>query len=589
MTAEGTEQTDRALQATTRLEGSPPAPAAHSPPVAAPPDAASVEQRPDAVVGSAVLDEAHIGDIEGALGHIRLAESEQAAAGGGLRRRLLTFLAIMGPGMIVMIGDNDAGGVATYAQAGQNYAYSLLWVLLLLIPVLIVNQEMVVRLGAVTGVGHARLIKERFGRFWGFFSVGDLFILNFLTIVTEFIGVALALDYLGISKFISVPIAATALIGITVTGSFRRWERAMMLFIAANAMVVPLLLLSHPDYRQAAVHIVVPGIAGGASSDAVLLIIAIVGTTVAPWQLFFQQSNVIDKRITPRFIRYERLDTILGSFFVVAGAVILLVVGAYAVHSTSLAGRFTDALGVADALSAHSPVLGVLFALILLDASILGAAAVTLSSSYAFGDIFGLRHSLHRKFAEAKAFYLSYTGLVAVAAAIVLIPRAPLGLITTAVQALAGLLLPSASVFLLLLCNDPQVLGPRVNRRWLNILAGLIIGTLLLLSSILLASTLFPTVNTVTLTIGRSTTIVIGAAATFLVLRIRRRISGAPDMAALRRVDRSERDTWRMPPVRTLKPYVWTPSLRMGMILLRGYLILSALLLLVKAIQLGRG
>jgi len=176
-----------------------------------------------------------------------------------------------------------------------------------------------------------------------------------------------------------------------------------------------------------------------------------------------------------------------------------------------------------------------------------------------------------------------------VAAAIVLIPRAPLGLITTAVQALAGLLLPSASVFLLLLCNDPQVLGPRVNRRWLNILAGLIIGVLLLLSSILLASTLFPTVNTVTLTIGLSTTIVIGAAATFLVLHIMRRTRAAADTGAVTRVDRSERDTWRMPPLRALKPYVWTPSLRMGMILLRGYLILSALLLLVKAIQLGRG
>ena len=135
---------------------------------------------------SAVLDEAHLGDIEGALGRVRLDDTQRS----GLRRRLLTFLAIVGPGLIVMVGDNDAGGVSTYAQAGQDYGYSLLWTLLLLIPVLIVNQEMVVRLGAVTGVGHARLINERFGRFWGWFSVGDLFVLNFLTIVTEFIGVS---------------------------------------------------------------------------------------------------------------------------------------------------------------------------------------------------------------------------------------------------------------------------------------------------------------------------------------------------------------------------------------------------------------
>ena len=151
---------------------------------------------------SAVLDTAHLGDIEGAFGRVRVADTDQRRT---LKTRLLTLLAIIGPGLIVMVGDNDAGGVSTYAQAGQNYGYSLLWVMLLLIPVLIVNQEMVVRLGAVTGVGHARLINERFGRGWGWFSVGDLFLLNFLTIVTEFIGVSLVADYFGISAYIVVP------------------------------------------------------------------------------------------------------------------------------------------------------------------------------------------------------------------------------------------------------------------------------------------------------------------------------------------------------------------------------------------------
>ena len=151
---------------------------------------------------SAVLDSAHLGDIEGAFGRIRMDETDH---GRTLKTRLITLLAIVGPGLIVMVGDNDAGGVATYSQAGQNYGYSLLWVLLLLIPVLIVNQEMVVRLGAVTGVGHARLINERFGRGWGWFSVGDLFLLNFLTIVTEFIGISLAASYFGVSKYIVVP------------------------------------------------------------------------------------------------------------------------------------------------------------------------------------------------------------------------------------------------------------------------------------------------------------------------------------------------------------------------------------------------
>src|ERR1019366_2672290 len=256
-----------------------------------------------------VLDSAHVGDIRGAFGTI----GQHQEAHRGIRARSLALLAILGPGLIVMVGDNDAGGVSTYAQAGQDYGYSLLWVLILLIPVLIVNQEMVVRLGAVTGVGHARLINERFGRFWGWFSVGDLFLLNFLTIVTEFIGVSLALRYFGASPYISVPVAALLLIAITTSGSFRSWESAMFASIAASMVLIPLVLLSGPHYGSIAHDFVVPGIQGGISSNAVLLVIAIVGTTVAPWQLFFQQSNVIDKRITPRFIKYERADTMLGS------------------------------------------------------------------------------------------------------------------------------------------------------------------------------------------------------------------------------------------------------------------------------------
>ena len=166
-----------------------------------------------------------------------------------------------------MVGDNDAGGVATYSQAGQNYGTSLLWVLLLLVPVLIVNQEMVVRLGAVTGVGHARLINERFGRFWGWFSVGDLFVLNFLTIVTEFIGVSLSLGYLGVSEYVAVPIAAVALVAITVSGSFRSWERAMFVFVFANLLVIPLFFMAHPHGATVARDFFVPGHPGRRQLD----------------------------------------------------------------------------------------------------------------------------------------------------------------------------------------------------------------------------------------------------------------------------------------------------------------------------------
>jgi len=358
----------------------------------------------------AVLDDAHVGDIRGALGTIHV---DDVARRHTWKQRLLTLLAIMGPGLIVMVGDNDAGGVATYAQSGQNYGYSLLWTLVLLIPVLIVNQEMVVRLGAVTGVGHARLINERFGRFWGFFSVGDLFILNFLTIVTEFIGVSLSAAYVGVSPYLAVPLAAVVLIGITISGNFRRWERAMFVFLVCSLLILPLAWLAHPDAGSVVHGLLVPSIEGGMSSDAVLLIIAIVGTTVAPWQLFFQQSNVIDKRITPRWMSYERADTVIGAVVVVVGAAAIMMATAAAVNETPEHGQFTDGLGTAIGLtSQRGPLLGSIFALLLLDASIIGACAVTLSTSYAFGDVFGLRHSLHRSFKDARVFYGSYSGLV---------------------------------------------------------------------------------------------------------------------------------------------------------------------------------
>lgn len=526
---------------------------------------------------SAVLDEMHVGDIHGAFGTIRLSDVIPRRT---WRQRLLTLAAILGPGIIVMVGDNDAGGVSTYAQAGQNYGYSLLWTLFLLIPVLIVNQEMVVRLGAVTGVGHARLINERFGRFWGFFSVGDLFILNFFTIVTEFIGVSLAAAYFGFSQYLVVPVAALILIAITLSGNFRRWERAMFVFLGLSLVVLPLAILSHPDLVASVKGSVVPGIEGGFNSTAALLIIAIVGTTVAPWQLFFQQSNVIDKRITPRWFAYEKADTVIGSVVVVIGAAAIMMAAASAFTGTKDFRNFTDALGTATGLRVRfSPWVGAIFAVLLFDASIVGASAVTLATSYAFGDVFGLRHSLHRGFKEAKLFYGTYAGMVVVAAAIVLIPNAPLGLIVTAVQALAGILLPSASVFLVLLCNDVAVLGPWVNRPWLNVLATVIVSVLLELSLILVISTVLPNLDVTVLVIVLSS--VVGLAmvvASVLILRSRPRI---PLMSA------SEKENWRMPALTLLEHPKWSLGRRVAILTLRGYLVVAVLLLIVKAVQLA--
>ena len=547
----------------------------NSPPDGLPP--ASARQR-------AVLDSAHVGDIQGAFGTIGQYEGGRR----GLRLRTMALLAIIGPGLIVMVGDNDAGGVSTYSQAGQNYGTSLLWVLLLLIPVLVVNQDMVVRLGAVTGVGHARLIMERFGKFWGAFSVGDLFLLNFLTIVTEFIGVSLSLSYFGVSKYISVPIAAGALIAISVSGSFRFWERAMFLFVFASLLFIPLFFMAHPQAGAIASHLVVPGIRGGANSTSVLLIIGMVGTTVAPWQLFFQQSNVIDKRITPRWINYERLDTWIGAIVVVVGAVALVSVSAFAFQHTRYFGHFTNAGATATALDhVLGPTAGAFFALVLLNASLIGAGALTLSTSYAFGDVFGIKSSLHRSFSEAKAFYAIFAAMIVGAAAIVLIPGAPLGVITLAVQALAGVLLPSASVFLLLLCNDREVLGPWRNPGWLNVLASVIVATLVLLSLILMATTIFPTINVTAVTLGGALVLAVGLVSFGLTtLRSRR---GAASVTVIDHTPSLPKEQWTMPPLALLALPQWSTGRKVAMFTLRGYLLASVILLIVKAIQLGGG
>jgi len=329
---------------------------------------------------SAVLDEAHMGDIRGALGTI---QKDDTGARAGWRARLLTLLAILGPGLIVMVGDNDAGGFSTYAQAGQNYGYTLLWTLALLVPVLYVNQEMVLRLGAVSGVGHARLILERFGRFWGAFSVIDLFLLNALTIVTEFIGVALALRYLGLPEKAGVVLSAVLVTASVCTGSFRAFERLALVLVFGSLALIPLYVLGWPPLGEVGRHLVVPELPhGGLTADAMLLIIGIVGTTVAPWQLFFQQSYVIDKRITPRFIRYERADLCIGIVLVMIGAVAIMAVAAHAFAGRPEFGSFTDAGGTAVGIEhAFGRFAGVLFAVARIVAAMPTAAAVSLSTA----------------------------------------------------------------------------------------------------------------------------------------------------------------------------------------------------------------
>ncbi|WP_055495780.1 Nramp family divalent metal transporter [Streptomyces sp. TP-A0356] len=532
---------------------------------------------------AAVLDDAHIGDIQGALGTIRL---DDTAPRIGLSAKLKTLLAIVGPGLIVMVGDNDAGAFATYGQAGQNYGTHLLWTLLLLVPVLYVNQEMVLRLGAVTGVGHARLILERFGKFWGAFSVIDLFLLNALTLVTEFIGITLATGYLGLPKAASVVLAAAIIIASAFTGSFRRFERIAIILCAASLLLVPIYFMVHPHASQMARDFVVPNMPGGTGqlSTVMLLIIGIVGTTVAPWQLFFQQSYVIDKRITPRFMKYEKADLWIGIAVVVIGAAAMMGFTAAAFAGTHGFGQFTDTADIAHGLEAKAGKLaGVLFAIALLDASIIGAFAVSLSTAYAIGDVFGIKHSLHRGVKGAKGFYAVYAGLVATAAAIVLIPGSPLGLLTEGVQTLAGVLLPSASVFLLLLCNDKQVLGPWVNGPRTNAFTAAVVGILVALSIILTASVLFPDISaTAILDIMAACGIVGVLAAGYAFTRRRTGTKEDP-------IDRTGRDTWRMPALETLTRPTMSTGRKTGMGALRTYLLVAMILVVIKIVQVALG
>ncbi|BEU23888.1 NRAMP family divalent metal transporter [Paraburkholderia sp. 22B1P] len=534
---------------------------------------------------TAVLDDAHVGDIRGALGTIAHHDTAPRNSWGA---RLRTLLAIVGPGLIVMVGDNDAGAFGTYTQAGQNYGTTLLWTLLLLVPVLYVNQEMVLRLGAVTGVGHARLIFERFGKFWGAFSVVDLFILNALTIVTEFIGITFVLDFFGVSKVAGVCIAAALTMAAVSTGDFKRFERFAIVLCLLSLLLVPVLVTIHPPVSQMANHLFMPAWPAHAKlSDVMLLVIGIVGTTVAPWQLFFQQSYVIDKRITPRFMKYEKADLWIGIVFVLIGAIAMISFSAALFGGKPEFGQFSDAGGVIAGLERYAGrTPAVLFAIALLDACIIGAAAVSLSTAYAIGDVFKIRHSLHRGVADAKGFYLVYFGIVAAAAGLVLIPGSPLGLLTEAVQTLAGVLLPSATVFLLLLCNDRAVLGPWVNSKGLNLFTGGVVWALVLLSVVLTASVVYPDISghaiIEILAGGTLLAVVALVAATAL-----RRLRGAQTADSAPLVSHAERATWRTPPLDTLPRPAMTLSRRIWMGALRGYLVVAVGLVIVKVVQLA--
>jgi len=371
------------------------------------------------------------------------------------------------------------------------------------------------------------------------------------------------------------------------TGNFRRFERFALVLCLLSLLLVPVLVSIHPPVSQITRDFLIPNWpANSKLSDVMLLVIGIVGTTVAPWQLFFQQSYVVDKRITPRFMKYEKADLWIGIAFVMIGAVAMIAFCAALFAGRPEFGNFTDAGGVIVGLDKYvGKWPAVIFAVALLDACIIGAAAVSLSTAYAIGDVFKIRHSLHRGVSEAKGFYFVYFGIIAFAAALVLIPGSPLGLLTEAVQTLAGVLLPSATVFLLLLCNDRAVLGPWVNSMKLNIFTGAVIWVLVMLSIILTASVIYPDITGETiLEVLAGGTVLAVVAATGLFLVRKRGVNAWAD-ALTASLQKDSRDTWRMPPLADLPPPNLTLSKRVWMGVLRGYLIVAVALVLVKVIQ----
>jgi hypothetical protein len=287
---------------------------------------------------------------------------------------------------------------------------------------------------------------------------------------------------------------------------------------------------------------------------------------------------VIDKRITPRFMRYEKVDLWIGIVIVVVGAAAIMGFTTAVFARAKGFGNFTDSTGVAAGLAAYAGrTAGALFAVALLDASIIGAFAVSLSSAYALGDVLGLRHSLHRGVGQAKGFYAVYAGLIGLAAAIVLIPGSPLGLLTEGVQTLAGVLLPSATVFLLLLCNDREVLGPWVNGRATTMFTSVVVGVLVTLSIVLTVSVLFPDIAAGQILLVIQLCVGAGAlAAVYAVVRPR---------ATTKPVDRTGRDEWRMPPLDALPRPTMSTGRRIGMGALRTYLLVAMVLVIVKLVQ----
>jgi len=406
-------------------------------------------------------------------------------------KTLRLYFLIAGPGIIVMVADNDAGGITTYTVTGAQFGFYLIWFLILLGPVAYYVQEMTVRLGAVTKRGHAEAIFHAFGSFWGWFSLWDLVLVDWLTMITEFVGMTAAMSIFGVPTWITV-IAAWLLMGTMVLqGRYWTWEKAALVFCVLNLIYVPAAFLINPPIDKILHGSFIPQLPPGGFTNALFfLLMANIGTTIAPWMIFFQQSAVVDKGMQEKDMLFGKLDTAFGSFLTVLVAAFCVILTA-----TLLPGQdINDAATAAIKFMGINKYLGACLAIGLFDAGFLGAICISLASSWAFGEVFGWAHSLNYKIKEAPWFYAYYFFDLLLAGTVVLIPRAPLVLITLFVQVIAVTLLPAALVFLILLLNDEETMGRYKNTLIQNVANIGITGMIIVVSTLYGISALFPNI-----------------------------------------------------------------------------------------------
>ena len=405
------------------------------------------------------------------------------------RRRLLIFLAVMGPGIITANVDNDAGGITTYSVAGAQYGYSLLWMLVLVTIALIMVQEMSARLGVVTGRGLADLIRESMGVRWTAFIIGVLLIANLANTVSEFAGVAASMEIFGVSKYISVPIVAVGVWLLILKGSYKSVERVFLVASALYLAYVASGILVDPPWGQVLKDTVTPTFRFQAGYVA--MFITVIGTTIAPWMQFYQQSSIADKGIQVEDYGYERLDVIVGSLFTDLVAAFIIIACAATIFVKGLPIETAQ-----DAAMALGPLAGnfaeQLFALGLLNASIFSAAILPLSTAYVVCEAFGWELGVSHDWKDAPIFFGTYTAFIILGAAIILLPIKSLIDAMLASQTLNGVLLPVILIAMLKLINDQRLMGKYVNGRVFNILAWATVVVVIALTLILVITSFFP-------------------------------------------------------------------------------------------------